>query len=100
MDWLGACTFVGGVTCLLLALQWGGQTSPWRSGRIIGLFIGSVILLAAFGFLQWKLGEVATIPLRILRNRSVLMGSIFIAFLDMTAYTVSSTSNQSYTILN
>lgn len=88
MDGLGALTLIGGVTCLLLALQWGGQTSPWSSGRVIGLFAGFGVLLALFGLLQWRLGEHATIPLRILRQRSVLMGSIFIAILDMTAYTV------------
>lgn len=89
MDGLGAVSLIGGITCLLLALQWGGQTSPWRSSKIIGLFTGSAVLLILFGLLQWRLGEYATIPLRILGQRSILMGSIFIALLDMTAYTVS-----------
>ncbi|KAL8885608.1 MAG: hypothetical protein Q9192_006619 [Flavoplaca navasiana] len=87
MDGLGALTLIGGITCLLLALQWGGQKAPWDSGRIIGLFVGSGVLTTSFGFLHWRLGEHATIPLRILRQRSVSMGSIFIAFLDMTVYT-------------
>lgn len=89
MDGLGAVSLVGGITCLLLALQWGGQTSPWRSVKIIGLLTGSAALSALLGFLQGKLGEHATIPLRILRQRSILMGCIFIALLDLTAYTVS-----------
>lgn len=88
MDGAGALTLVGCVTCLLLALQWGGQKYPWNSARIIGLFVGFVGLLVIFGYIQWRLGEHATIPLRILRQRSILMGCIFIALLDMTAYTV------------
>lgn len=88
MDGLGAVTLISAVTCLLLALQWGGHTIPWSSSRIIGLFVGFGCLTIFFGLLQWKLGEKATIPLRILKQRSVLMGCFFIAFLDMTAYTV------------
>lgn len=88
MDGLGAITLISAVTCLLLALQWGGHTIPWSSSRIIGLFVGFSCLTIVFGLLQWKLGEKATIPLRILKQRSVLMGCLFIAFLDMTAYTV------------
>jgi len=88
MDGAGALTLVGCVTCLLLALQWGGQKYPWNSARIIGLFVGFVGLLVIFGYIQRRLGEHATIPLRILRQRSILMGCIFIALLDMTAYTV------------
>lgn len=91
MDGLGAVSLTGGITCLLLALQSGGQTSPWRSAKIIGLLTGFAALSALFGFLQWKLGEHATTPLRILRQQSILMGCIFIALLDMTAYTVCST---------
>ncbi len=88
MDGAGTLTLVGGVTCLLLALQWGGQKVPWNSARIIGLFAGFLILTIIFGYIQWRLGDHATIPLRILRQRSILMGCIFIALLDMTAYTV------------
>lgn len=88
MDGVGALTLVGGVTCLLLALQWGGQKLPWKSAKVIGLLVGFFFLIISFGCIQWRLGEHATIPLRVLRQRSILMGCIFIALLDMTAYTV------------
>ncbi|KAI4244003.1 MAG: hypothetical protein L6R40_003214 [Gallowayella cf. fulva] len=32
------------ITCLVLALQWGGQSMPWKSSTVIGLFAGSGIL--------------------------------------------------------
>lgn len=89
MDALGALTLIAAVTCLLLALQWGGQTLPWNSSRVIGLFVGFGVLTIVFGLSQWRLGNKATIPLRILRQRSVIMGCFYIALLDMTAYTVS-----------
>ena len=79
---------IASVCCLLLALQWGGISYPWKSARIIGLLIGFGLLAVVFGVLQWKLEEKATIPLRILRQRSVLMGGFYVALLNMSIYTV------------
>ncbi|KAH6663434.1 major facilitator superfamily domain-containing protein [Halenospora varia] len=72
-DGIGTVTFIGSICCLLLGLQWGGQTYPWKSSKIIGLFIGFGLLFGLFTFVQWKRGEYATIPLRIIRQRSVAM---------------------------
>lgn len=88
MDPLGAIILVAAVCSLLLGLQWGGSTLPWRSSKVIGLFIGFGVLSIVFGILQWKLGEKATISPRVLRQRSVLMGSAFLFFLQMTLYAV------------
>lgn len=88
LDVLGATNLVAAVCCLLLALQWGGTTMPWRAPTIIGLFVGFVFLSITFGFLQWRFGEKATIPLRILRQQSVLMGSWYIFFFHMSNFVV------------
>ncbi len=88
MDVGGSLILIGAVCCLLLALQWGGTASPWRSSRIIGLFVGFGLLSAAFGILQWRLGDDATTPLRILRQRSIYMGSAYVAFTNMAIFTV------------
>ena len=89
MDALGTILFVGGICCLLLALQWGGQTKPWRSSQIIGLFVGSGLLLIGFAYVQWRRGEAAIIPLRVLRQRSILMGACFLFFLGMASIVAS-----------
>ncbi|TEY64669.1 hypothetical protein BOTCAL_0144g00050 [Botryotinia calthae] len=86
MDIGGILLFLGAIYCLLLALQWGGQTMPWKSSKIIGLFVGFGLLIVFFGILQWKRGEHATIPLRILRQRSILMGSIFLMLFGMMSF--------------
>ena len=88
LDPLGVLTFIGAICCLLLALQWGGQTLPWSSSKVIGLFVGFGLLMMAFCIIQWKRGETATIPFRVLRQRSILMGSCFLFFLGMTVYVV------------
>ncbi|KAH7387003.1 hypothetical protein DE146DRAFT_635767 [Phaeosphaeria sp. MPI-PUGE-AT-0046c] len=88
LDPLGAILLLTSVVCLLLALQWGGQAHPWKSATIIGLLVGSGLLFILFGFMQWKMGENATIPLRVLKQRSILFTSSFLFFIAMSNYVV------------
>ncbi|RWA05749.1 hypothetical protein EKO27_g9359 [Xylaria grammica] len=75
IDAVGTVLFLGLVTSLLLALTWGGQQYAWRDSKIIGLFIGFGLILIVFCFWDWKRGELALIPLRVLRKRSICMGA-------------------------
>jgi hypothetical protein len=61
---------------LLMALQWGGLTYPWNSGRIIGLLVGGVVLVIIFGVWQWHKGDEAMIPPPILFQRSVFFACL------------------------
>ncbi|OTB08908.1 hypothetical protein M426DRAFT_260239 [Hypoxylon sp. CI-4A] len=87
MDMVGTVLFLGAVCCLLLVLQWGGQTYPWKDSRCIGLFVGFGALTVCFCFWQWRQGENAIIPLRILRKRSICMGALVLFFLGMSSLT-------------
>ena len=70
-DPIGTLLLIPGVICLLLALQWGGVKYDWDSGRIVALFVLAGLLLLGFcGVQVWK-QENATVPPRILRNRTV-----------------------------
>ena len=89
MDIPGSLALIAALCCLLLALQWGGTTFPWNSSTIIGLFVGFGLIFIVFVLLQWKSGNKASIPLRILRQRSVLMGCLYTFFVSMSNYTVS-----------
>jgi hypothetical protein len=77
LDLLGASVLVPAVVCLLLALQWGGSTYPWRNSRIIGLFVGFGCLITIFIVTQIRLGDNATIPPRILAQRTVAASVCF-----------------------
>ncbi len=90
MDAFGILLFLRAIYCLLLVLQWGGQIIEWRSFEAIGLFVGFCLLISLFGLVQWKRGEHATIPLRVLRQRSILMGALFLMLLGMSSFVVSS----------
>ncbi|KAF7861434.1 hypothetical protein EAF04_007999 [Stromatinia cepivora] len=89
VDATGTVTFIGAITCLLLALQWGGQSLPWSSPKIIGLLIGFGILGVVFAIIQWKRGEYAIIPLRIIYQRSVLMVICLLFFVGLTITVLS-----------
>jgi hypothetical protein len=78
LDLTGACLLIPAIVCLLLALQWGGNKYPWNDSRIIGLFIGFGLIAIIFAFTQYKLGDKATLPPRILKKRTVWSVSIFV----------------------
>lgn len=77
LDFLGASLLIPAVVCLLLALQWGGNRYPWNNSRIIGLFVGFGLLVVLFTVSQLWLQDKATIPPRILKNRTVASSVLF-----------------------
>jgi MFS family permease len=89
----GTLLVVPSITCLLMALQWGGTKYGWKDWRIIVLFVIFAVLFAAFGYVQHRQGEEATLPLRILKNRNILAGMWYTGccngVLAMTEYYIS-----------
>jgi len=77
LDLLGNLVFIPGLTSLFLALSWAGSKYPWKSPTIIALFLLSALLLAVFAYLQHRKGDAATLPPRIIKQRSVLAGLLF-----------------------
>ncbi|KAI9877146.1 MAG: hypothetical protein M1830_004696 [Pleopsidium flavum] len=73
----GTITLIPSLVCLLLSLQWGGSIYPWSDGRIVALLVVFGVLLVAFFLLQIFMSGSRTIPLTILRNRSMLFASLF-----------------------
>ncbi|TVY40626.1 Rubrofusarin-specific efflux pump [Lachnellula subtilissima] len=77
LDPLGSLVFLPAIICLLLALQWGGTTYAWANARIIVLLILAGILIIIFVTIQFKSGDNATVPIRIINQRSILAGAYF-----------------------
>lgn len=87
LDYIGPSLFIPANICLVLALQWGGSTYPWTSPTILGLFSGFAIIIPIWLYSQFRLGEKATIPLRIMTSRTMIYSSIF-GFLTTSAFTI------------
>ncbi|MCJ1396364.1 MFS sugar transporter [Xylographa bjoerkii] len=87
-DPFGTVVFIPAIICLLLALQWGGSTYAWGSGRIIALFVIFGLLVISFiGIQLWK-KETATVPPRIISQRSVAFGFLFAFSLGGAFFTI------------
>ena len=84
-DPVGAILLLGAVFCLFLALDWGGENYPWNSSKVIGLLAGFGLLFLAFCVSQSLFGDRATIPPRILRQRTVLYGALALFSISMSS---------------
>ncbi|KAM0298605.1 hypothetical protein ACHAPM_008679 [Fusarium culmorum] len=72
LDPLGTFFFVPSMVCLILALQWGGSTYAWSSWRLILLFVVFGVTLIAFAVVQIKMPKTATIPVKVITQRTML----------------------------
>lgn len=76
LDPLGFILIASSTVCLLFALQWGGIRYPWSDGRTIALFVlFGVLGLAFIGVQAWRKDE-ATVPSKIIFQRTVLSACI------------------------
>lgn len=92
----GTVVFIPAIICLLLALQWGGSKYSWGSGRftpksrqrefnpnqyigrVVALFVLFGLLIIAFIGIQFWKQETATIPPRIISQRSMAFSTWFV----------------------
>lgn len=81
LDPVGMLFFLPSIVSLLLALQWGGSTYAWDSGRIIALFVVFGVLILAYAAVQILMPNTATIPPKIITQRSVFFGALFTFFI-------------------
>ncbi|KAI1114798.1 MFS toxin efflux pump [Nemania sp. NC0429] len=79
--------FTGSIVSLLLALEWGGTTYSWGSGRIIALLVVAVVVFGAFITLEMLRKDRATIPSSVLLNRTAGLCVLY-AFCSSAAFNV------------
>lgn len=77
IDYEGAALLVAGVSCILLALVWGGNEHPWGSATIIGLFTVGTVLSVAFVAWERRAAE-PLLPLRLFRDDVFTIGSVLL----------------------
>ena len=80
LDPIGNLVFFPGVICLILALQWGGTQYRWKDAQIIILLVLCGVLCVTFVGVQiWK-RESATVPPRLIKQRSIAAAMWFVFF--------------------
>ncbi|MFI9766652.1 MDR family MFS transporter [Streptomyces sp. NPDC052415] len=67
IDYLGIAFVAIGASALILATSWGGNEYAWGSGVIIGLFVGGVLALGLFCWVETRAAE-PMLPMRLFGN--------------------------------
>ncbi|KKY14301.1 putative mfs [Phaeomoniella chlamydospora] len=70
IDWFGSITILGLTIMVLLGLDFGGETFPWGSARVICLIVFGLLFALFFLFSEAKLARYPLMPLSIMRHRS------------------------------
>lgn len=90
LDPLGTALFLPSITCLLLALEWGAAEYAWNSPRLIAMLVVFAVLFVAFIVWQYFTRHTtATVPARIITQRSVAFGGASQFCVGSTMLTVS-----------
>ncbi|KAL1653390.1 hypothetical protein SLS61_003898 [Didymella pomorum] len=87
IDMAGAVFLICAIVSLLLALQWGGFTYAWSNSKVWGTLLGFVLIIIVFIVIQFYQGDKATIPVRVFKQRTILVSCVFSALLSMALYT-------------
>ncbi|MFJ4974427.1 MDR family MFS transporter [Streptomyces coeruleorubidus] len=67
IDYLGIALVAAGASALILATSWGGNEYAWGSGVIIALFVGGVVALGLFCWVETRARE-PMLPMRLFTN--------------------------------
>lgn len=90
LDPLGTVLFLPSIICLVLALEWGAKEYAWSNPRVIALLVVFAVLFCAFVAWQYFTRfTTATVPSRILLQRSVAFGGLSQFCVGATMLTVS-----------
>lgn len=76
IDYLGASLIVGGVSMLLLYLNWAGEAYGWGAAGPLALAVGAVALTVAFVMVELR-AEEPIIPMRLFRNSIFSVGNLY-----------------------
>lgn len=82
LDPLGTFFFIPCMVCLVLALQWGGSTYEWDNWRLIVLWVIFGVTAACFGVVQVKMPKSASLPVRVITQRTMLVGAWYMILLS------------------
>ena len=81
LDPLGTLFFIPSMVCLVMALELGGSVYEWSNWRLIALCIVFGLTALAFGVVQVLMPKSASLPVRVIKQRTMWAGTGFMIFL-------------------
>ncbi|KDN71340.1 putative major facilitator superfamily transporter [Colletotrichum sublineola] len=88
MDLLGVIMIMGGLLSYVLALQYAGVSAAWNSSVVVGLLVGFVLILVAFGIWEYFQGDRAMIVPRLFVQRPIATACLFTLFFSGSCFLV------------
>lgn len=74
MDLIGAVLMTGLIIAFILALQYGGQTQPWKSSPVIGLLVGCFLIFLSFVIWEiWQKERAMIVPRLVSHNPKFIL---------------------------
>lgn len=71
LDYIGTVLMLGLITCLVLALQWGGEKYAWSDGPVVACLVVFAVLIPILVAFEWKLaGPSRILPLGYFKDRT------------------------------
>ncbi|KAF9894295.1 hypothetical protein FE257_007798 [Aspergillus nanangensis] len=70
VDWYGSLSILGLTIMLLLGLDFGGDTFPWNSPKVICLIVFGCVMALVFVFCEKRLAKYPLMPLGIFKEMS------------------------------
>ncbi|GAA5810324.1 hypothetical protein MFLAVUS_003745 [Mucor flavus] len=86
VDYAGTVIVLAFATLFLLALNFGGQTFPWKSAAVIVPLVLSVLLVGLLVVVESKFAKEPLMPPRLFKNRSVVSVLITNWFFGMSFF--------------
>ncbi|KAF2877969.1 major facilitator superfamily domain-containing protein [Massariosphaeria phaeospora] len=81
-DLPGTILLTAALVCIILALQLGGSVYPWSNGRVIALFVVSLVLFLSFIGIQSAFPSQRSFSPALIRNRSVSFAALYSGFIS------------------
>ncbi|KAK4215600.1 putative major facilitator superfamily transporter [Rhypophila decipiens] len=82
LDYLGIILLIPGISCFVIALEFGSSSHGWNAVSTIGLFVASGVLTISFAASQAWMGDKVLLPPRIVTNRTIWSCSVFTVLLE------------------
>ncbi|PVU84786.1 hypothetical protein BB559_006321 [Furculomyces boomerangus] len=100
IDFPGMLLFITGLSLILLAMNLGGVTFPWKSPLIILFFIFGVIILCVFVFVEIKYAVQPIIPMYLFKNKNVVCLSLALFLASFAMYGINYYMPLYYTVVH